>query len=53
MRLVCRTPHQLDAVVPLDVSIANRRKPAAGSPIHVQAVLDWLAEVRARLASAK
>jgi hypothetical protein len=28
-------------------------RPAAGGPIHVQVVLDWLAEVRARLASAK
>jgi hypothetical protein len=28
-------------------------RPAAGGPVHVQVVLDWLAEVRARLASAK
>jgi hypothetical protein len=28
-------------------------RPAAGGPIHVQVVFDWLAEVRARLASAK
>jgi hypothetical protein len=28
-------------------------RPTAAGPIHVQVVLDWLAEVRARLASAK
>jgi Tol biopolymer transport system component len=28
-------------------------RPAANTPIHVQVVLDWLAEVRARLATAK